>query len=125
MDDKSDVFIWVDYGLAHIPGWSAAGMNEFLSRVKKNDFAVPGCWGKQDVHDSTPNWRFCGGLMVVPRKYVQDLKNGIQAITMINVMQTKHITWDVNSMAHLEAQNKLPIRWYKADHDKSMFENYR
>lgn len=124
MDDKSDVFVWMDYGLAHIPGWSPAGVNAFLDRIKKNDFAIPGCWPIGEINDDNPCWRFCGGLIVVPRKYVQDYKNLVQAITMLHVNVTKKVTFDPNTMARAEQANKLPMRWYLADHNQTMWENY-
>lgn len=124
LDDEADTFVWLDYGITHVPGVTPAVINTFLDRVKKRDMAIPGCWPIGEIDDSKPCWRFCGGLMVVPRKHIQPLKNLIQAIVMLHVNVTKNVTWEVNSLARVEQTGKLPIRWYSADHNQTMFENY-
>jgi hypothetical protein len=124
MDQEPDVFVWIDYGIMHVPGVTSAVINAMLDRVRKDDLAIPGCWPVGQIDDARPCWRFCGGLMVVPREYVQPLKNLIQAITMLHVNVTKNVTWEVNSLARAEQSGKLPFRWYAADHNETMFANY-
>lgn len=124
MDQESDVFVWADYGICHVPGVTPQVINTFLEKVKKNDTAIPGCWNVGNVDDRYPCWRFCGGLLVVDRRDVQPLKNLIQAVTMLHLNVTKTVTWEVNTLARAEQTGKVPIRWYKADHDQTMFENY-
>ena len=62
--------------------------------------------------------------MVVPREYVQSLKNLVQAIVMLHTNVTKRITFEVNTLARAEQTGKVPIRWYKADHNETMFTGY-
>lgn len=126
MDEGPDVFVWMDYGIRHILGDDATEVvNDFISRVRVEDaIAIPGCWRKGEVNDAIPCWRFCGGLIVAPRKLVQPLKNLIQAITMLHLNVTKNVTWEVNTLARAEQTGKVPIRWYGADHNDSMFKNY-
>src|SRR5271156_2464654 len=47
-DQEADTFIWMDYGMMRLPGMNADDLQEFLKRVKKNDFAIPGCWETMD-----------------------------------------------------------------------------
>jgi hypothetical protein len=125
IDDKSDVFVWLDYGICHIPGVTPNVINACLERVRDDDaITIPGCWPVGEVQDEFPCWRFCGGFIVVPRKYVQPFKNLIQALSLLHVSATKNITWDVNTMARAEQTGKLPFRWYQADHNETMFNNY-
>ena len=123
-DPDSDTFVWLDYGICHVPGVTAAVINDCLDRIKEGDFAIPGCWPKGEVDDTHPCWRFCGGLMVVPREYVQAWKNLIQSVSLLHVAATKNVTWDVNTMARAEQTGKVPIRWYQADHNETMFTGY-
>ncbi len=129
-DGDADTFVWIDYGICCVPGVTMSIINDFIDRVRKDDFAIPGCWEKASyggpaIDDKWPCWRFCGGVMVVPRQHVQNLKNLIQAVALVNAMQTKNITWEVNNLAHLEQQQKLPIRWYKSDHNETLFTEYK
>ena len=124
MDPEPDTFVWVDYGLAHIPRWTSGGMNDFLARVRKDDLAIPGCHQRAEVRADIPCWRFCGGLFVVPRQHIGPLKNLIQAMALLHCSATHNIEWEVNCLARVEQTDRLPIRWYKADHDASIYENY-
>lgn len=124
MDPDPDVFVWLDYGICHVPGVTPNVINEFLDRVKKNDTAIPGCWPVGQVDDRRPCWRFCGGVMVVDRRDVQPLKNLIQAIALLHINVTKNVTWEVNSLARAEQTGKVPIRWYAADHNEQLFTGY-
>jgi hypothetical protein len=121
--------VWVDYGLAHVPGWSSAGMNSMLERVRRNDFAIPGCWARPawngQIDDMNPCWRFCGGLLVVPANKAQKLKNLVQALELIRIGKTGLVSFEVNALARIEQTGKLPLRWYQADHNNQMWDNYK
>lgn len=123
-NQDADTFVWLDYGIAHVPGVTAAVINDCLDKIKKGDLAIPGCWPVGQINDAFPCWRFCGGFLVVPREYVQPLKNLIQAVCMLHVNVTKRVTFEVNTLARAEQTGKLPIRWYQADHDQTMFTGY-
>ena len=67
-----DVLCWIDYGIFSIPGVTGAIIRDFLMRAaNEQTIAIPGCWGSDYKYDdSQPCWRFCGGVLVVPRQYV-------------------------------------------------------
>jgi hypothetical protein len=122
---SNDVFVWMDYGIGHVPGVTPDVVNDFMAGVKQNDFAIPGCWDRAGllINDYFPCWRFCGGLMVVPRDKVHKLYKTIKREVAVHIHKTNNITWEVNSLAHAEP-NLPPIRWYKADHNETLFTNY-
>lgn len=125
LDPKPDTFVWMDYGIGHVPGVDVSVVNAFMATVKPNDFAIPGCWERKGllINDYFPCWRFCGGLMVVPRnklhKFYKIMKNEVTR----HIAKSGNVTWEVNSLAHAEP-NLPPIRWYKADHNETLFTNY-
>ncbi len=126
-DRRPDVFIWMDYGIWHVPGVTPKVVREFLHEVKAFDLAIPGCWKSGDpriesVGDDFPNWRFCGGLMVVPRNQLIPLYKRVRQAVAIKLSLKHHITWEVNTLADVE--QFLPIRWYEADHNETMFTEY-
>ncbi len=126
-DPTPSTFVWMDYGIGHVPGVTAEVVQDFMDRVRPGDFAIPGCWEKEYAKENSnylwPNWRFCGGLMVVPRDQVEKLYKAIKWEVGNHVKRTQNITWEVNSLANVE--KRLPgLRWYKADHDQTMFTNY-
>lgn len=124
---KVDTFVWIDYGIGHVPGVTADVVWDFLQQVKPNDFAIPGCWpkGQAVLNDFMPCWRFCGGLMVVPRTHVHKLYKAIKGTALDHVNKTGNVTWEVNTMAEAEQNKKLPkLRWYQADHNETMFTAY-
>lgn len=125
VDPKADVFVWIDYGIMHVPGVTPEIINSFLERVKADDFAIPGCWGPDvPLNDELPCWRFCGGLMVVPRAMLKPFFNDFKDRTMRNIRFKMNVTWEVNDLARMEKYGSVKPRWYGADHNETMFTNY-
>lgn len=124
-EKSADPLVWIDYGIGHVPGVDWRVINAMFLKIQPNDFAIPGCWPAAGlmVNDFFPCWRFCGGLMVVPRHHVYPLYKRIKDEVTEHIKQTRNISWEVNSLAR--AEPKLPsLRWYLADHNQSMFTNY-
>ena len=118
-------FVWMDYGIGHVPGVTQDVVADFMAAVKDDDFAIPGCWPLATtlINDYFPCWRFCGGLLVVPRDTVYPLYKGIRREVEKHIKQTRNVTWEVNSLAAAEPALP-PVRWYLADHDQTMFTHY-
>jgi hypothetical protein len=127
-DPRPDVFVWIDYGIFSLPGVTAEIIVGFLERAgTETAIAIPGCWEKDryEYDDRWPCWRFCGGLMVVPREHVHAFDYAMKQEYVNCIKETHNIPWEVNILARVEKNYpELPIRWYKADHDSSMFGNY-
>lgn len=125
IDKDADVFVWLDYGIMHVPGVDADVINRFLETVKKDDLAIPGCWPRErPLDDSQVCWRFCGGLMVIPRNQLAKFYVEFKDRTMRNLRLKMNVTWEVNDLARMEKYGSVPIRWYEADHNEKMFNNY-
>lgn len=122
-----DVFVWIDYGIFHLPTVTKQIIKEFLARVEgETEVAIPGCWQKDHPYDDrVPNWRFCGGVIVVPRDLAVKFDTGVKVECIDWLSKTNNISWEVNTMARMEKSFYLfPIRQYFADHDHTMFTNY-
>lgn len=122
-DDPADVYVWIDYGIMHVPGVTAAVIQKYLSIIPDygSQIMIPGCWPKGDVGREHPCWRFCGGLMAVPRPLVKIFARLAMGTAISQISQTRNVEWEVNTLARLEQSDQLPIKWYKADHDATMF----
>jgi hypothetical protein len=129
MDCLSDVFVWIDYGIFHVPGVTVRVLEEFFKRVEgEKAIAIPGCWehGEFSYDDNHPCWRFCGGVMVVPRKYVRPLNLAMKREYVRWLEENHNISWEVNTLARVEwLEPDLPFWWYKADHNQTLFTNYK
>lgn len=127
-DPEPDVFVWIDYGIFHVPGITVASIMAFLSKVAQvNDenIYIPGCWGPDySVADDMPCWRFCGGVMIVPRSQAPILDKEYKIKTLKNIKRTKMVTWEVNDLARLERYTHLPIKWYQANHNETIFDGF-
>ena len=129
-DPRPDMYVWIDYGIGHVPGVTTDVIWDFLQVVDKSpgELALPGCWQKENVMltDDFPCWRFCGGVMVVPRQLVHKFYKAVKGTALDHVDKTKNVTWDVNTLAEAEQTNRLPkVRWYQADHNETMFTGYK
>lgn len=131
LDHDSDVYVWMDYGIfGSISGVTVDLVRVFLDRVKKGDFAIPGCWNVVDKAKALdyplehPNWRFCGGVMVVPKDEVQKLFHAVRDEIKQIIEYHKIVTFEVNTLARCEAKGTIKPRWYLADHNQTMFTGY-
>ena len=127
LDDKPDTFVWIDYGIFHVPGITGPIIQDFIKRVEgEKAIVIPGCTPPPDqISYDHPCWRYCGGLIVCPRQYLMEFDNQMKRTTMEYIRETGNISWEVNMLARLEKTTKLPLWWYYADHNQQMFENYR
>jgi hypothetical protein len=121
-----DTFIWMDYGIFSQPGMTAEVIRDFLSRIRKNDFAIPGCWPRAaEYDDNVPCWRFLGSLMIVPRAEMRRLAECFISMTRLYIRLMKNVTWEVNTLARIEPYlDKSNFRWYEADHNATQFTRY-
>ncbi len=122
-DEDADVLVWVDYGIFSLPGVTNQAIFEFIEKLDDKAIYAPGCWDKAPVESAFPCWRFCGSMLAVPRKYVDALDYAVRCEARQHIGKTKNVEWEVNTWARVEARNKLPFHWYKADHNVSMFNN--
>jgi len=128
VDPFADVFCWIDYGIFHLSGVTEQIIIDFLHRAEdERTVTIPGCWerGALVYDDEQPCWRFCGGVMIVPRKYLDRFNTVMQQEYVRWLELTGNISWEVNTLARVEVQHPDLIWWYKADHDSSIFTNYK
>lgn len=133
-DNDADTFVWIDYGITRLPGFTADNIRDFLKRIRKNDWAIPGCWELNDSRVQTtlktdiwPCWRFCGGLMVVPRGDINRFFDTIKRVVRVFVKSTHRVEWEVNTLARAEpflTAKGGALRQYMADHDGTMLTRY-
>ena len=125
-DPTPDVFVWIDFGIMHVPGVTGAVIADYIRRAEKEQaIAIPGCWDRPAViDDMNPCWRFCGGTLICPRKYLMELDLAMKGEAMRHISATRNLSWEVNTLARVERNCDLPIWWYKADHNETMFTAY-
>jgi len=122
-EDPAQMYVWIDYGILHVPGVTPEVIQKYLARIDNCGGAVtlPGCWLIGDVPHDRPCWRFCGGLMAVPSPLVKIFTRSAMGVAMRQISATRNVEWEVNTLARLEALDEVPMKWYKADHDQTMF----
>ena len=125
MNQDVDTFVWLDYGIMHLPGMNGDYLTSFLDRIVKQDFAIPGCWPPCEIDDwENPCWRFCGSMLIVPRHDIHNLTKTFKAITRTFIRSMKKVSFEVNMLALVEQTHIPNLRWYAADHNVTMFTNY-
>ncbi len=128
-DPKFSTYVWIDYGIGHVPGVDAHVIWDFLQKIKGGDLAIPGCHDMDPknvvVNDFFPCWRFCGGVLVVPRDRVHKLYKAVKGTALDHINERNNVEWEVNTLARAEQEKRLPkYRWYQADHNETMFTGY-
>jgi hypothetical protein len=123
-----DVFVWLDMGIFHIPGMTAQIVRDFMFRAEnERTIAIPGCWDRNyEYDDRYPMWRWAGGVMIVPRQYVDAFDACMKDEYKRHLRETNNLSWEVNTLSRLERRGTaLPLWHYRANHDASMLTNYR
>jgi hypothetical protein len=124
----ADVLVWMDYGIFGVPGVTGEVIRQFLIRANEEKvIAIPGCWDKNYTYDDNhPCWRFCGGVIVMPKQYAVPFDQAMKREYFDWLQRTNNLSWEVNTMARLERHNtELPIWHYYADHNATMFTAYQ
>ena len=79
-DQESDTFVWLDYGIMYLPGMNGDYLTSFLDRIVKNDFALPGCWPKNEIDEcGVSQLAFLRSVLIVPRKDIDNLTRVVQS----------------------------------------------
>jgi hypothetical protein len=127
VDPLADVFCWIDYGIFHVPGITERIITDFLERAENERVVtIPGCWGRDYTYDDAhPCWRFCGGVMIVPRYFINTFNNEMQYEYRSWLNKTGNLSWEVNTLARVEKRHPNLIWWYQADHNQTLFTNYK
>jgi hypothetical protein len=125
---EAEVLVWIDYGIFHIPDITPQIVRDFMARAAgEKTIAIPGCWDEDYIYDDHhPCWRFCGGVIVVPRRYVFAFDRAMKREYVRWIDQTNNLSWEVNTIARIERNEPdLPIWHYQADHGRMLFTEYK
>lgn len=125
-DPEADVLLWVDYGIFRLPGVNNQSIYEFIQKLDDKKIYAPGCQGEPiAVESAYPCWRFCGSMIAVPKKLVDQFDYAVRVAARQHISKTLNVEWEVNTWARVEKRHKLPFDVYMADHNVSMFDNFR
>jgi hypothetical protein len=124
----ADVLVWIDCGIFHLPDINGDTIVDFMRRVEgEQSIVIPGCWDQGFTYsDDHPVWRFCGGVIVMPRRYAWEFFNAVKAEYIRWIKLHNRVTWEVNTLCRVEERYpELPLWWFKADHNATMFTSYQ
>jgi hypothetical protein len=131
----ADHFLWIDAGIGKIfrdPVTSYNRLATILARrgaLPSDAIVVPGCWergaGEVTAFDALltrVSWRFCGGVVVVPRGLVDLFHYHILAACEEIRVRSGLAIWEVNVWDYLESTGRMAFQWKKGDHNERLFE---
>ena len=112
---------WIDFNVWHVvkDADTTTKMIQAISRLSESEVCVPGCWPKADVPWNRICWRFCGGFLFGGREAILAFA-ALYRASLPRYLEENGLTWEVNVWARMEQDGWTP-RWYKADHDDSLF----
>ena len=123
-----DNFIWLDFGILKIIKNTVHFINK-LKSVNESTFdkiTIPGCWTMgRSFSVEVVNWRFCGGVFVIPRKHIQTFyEHSRNVLTDFCTQAIYKLTWETNVWNIVEyfACSDI-IQWFFADHNDSILHN--
>jgi hypothetical protein len=110
---------WIDFNVWHVVKDAEVARARLQSIPLVQGVYVPGCWPKAAVAWDRICWRFCGGFFVGCRAALLDFAQQYRA-SLCRYLESRGLAWEVNVWAQMEQEGWSP-RWYKADHDDSLF----
>lgn len=123
-----DTLVWIDFGIFKITNDIEHFKTNFSKLKKQDKVLIPGGFrskkllSDQELIDSV-YWRFLGGLIVAPREKVT-IFNDANNIELLKLLKNQMMTWEVNIWANVEINNPELIKYFRADHNKTMFGFY-
>ncbi len=129
LDDGTDIYVWIDYGILKQQGMLPEHVTEFLRKVetdgKRDEIVFPGLVDKADAMSwATHHTRFCGSVLIVPRQFVVPFHAEMTRVVHAHVHGTGTLSYDVNYFAAVERNGFLPFRQYRAWWDQTQFTAY-
>lgn len=111
---------WIDSGIVKVTEGPVKDRLERLSLLHypDNGVVIPGCHSNFLAKRDMVNWRFCGGIVIIPCIMTE-------LFYLLNREQDRKsslATWEVNIWALLEKEVPRIFRWYKGDHDNTIFD---
>jgi hypothetical protein len=125
---NDETFIWVDFGILKVVKNTEQFINTLqnINEMTFDKITIPGCWeiGK-NFSVNQVNWRFCGGLLIIPRKHIQMFFNHSKnVLNDFCTLPIYKLTWETNIWYIIELHRcKNEIEWYHADHNDSILLN--
>lgn len=125
---NDETYIWLDFGIMKI----VKNKKRFINKLKividceYQKIKIPGCWpfGRSFSIENV-NWRFCGGLFIIPRKHILEFYNHSKNVLsdFCNLPIYK-LSWETNVWNLVEYfACKDIIEWYYADHNDTILLN--
>ena len=116
---EDDTLVWIDYSILHLSGMDESVISRFLDRVEQSppDRIVSPSAGTGYEGKDCPDWLFLGGVLVVPRRLASLLSQLCQ-------LNAKSDSWEVNTLGVVARLRPELFRFYTANHDASIMENY-
>lgn len=124
---EDENLIWIDFAILKLFKDTQNAIEQFrkYTQLHFDKLTMPGCWpDNYTLYLNSVNWRFCGSMFIVPRKYAQRFYNDSKDCLIDFINSQNIITWEVNLWFHVESTKaKEYIKWYYALHDDGMVNN--
>jgi hypothetical protein len=127
---KSDQFIWIDFGIAHM-------INDYnlmssaitdLCNKKYSKVRIAGCWNIETPYRFNIYkdivWYFAGSVFGGDKNNLLEFADKMHKKCLEIIQVNKHIMWEINIWYILYFENKHLFDIYKADHNLSIITNY-
>ena len=123
----SEILVWMDYGLLHVPGITADMVPAFLDRAAasapRDRVGMASIWGApfRQPDWRSPEWWCAGGVFTVPRSMALAWHDAVvDRATAIRA--AGYVTWEVNTWASVWARWHDVVEPWLCDHNETILE---
>lgn len=125
----AEVFVWMDYGILHVPGITPALVTAFLERAAwkapRDRVGMASIWGGPPLITPVPHqvaWYCAGGVFTVPRHLALPWHQEVAAAA-VRMRNRGWATWEVNDWSDAWRQRPDLVKAWRCDHDAALLEN--
>jgi hypothetical protein len=125
---EEDFLVWIDFGLLHVPGVTARGIDRMVGAVTssapRDRITIASIWGPPGlmVDPGRIAWNCAGGVLVVPSIMAEWFDAEVRAAAEGLYRMQRRVTWEVNTWAMVWTRHRERFAHYRCDHNASILE---
>lgn len=127
---SATLYIWVDFGILHIPGLTEDHILKFYDKVCQADpvkIGMPSIWALTTsavIPYERPNWFCAGGLLIMPDHLSGWFDAMVTNRTEKYIASSGKLTWEVNVWASILRDHPDMFHTWQCDHNETMFSGF-
>jgi len=126
---NTEQFVWVDFGIYHMINSEYFAEYVYkMTQQKYDKIRIAGCWDLNaychNRYHTRVLWYFAGSVFGGDKNSLYKFADLMKTRCLIFIAQHQSLIWEVNLWYFIYNENKELFDVYRAEHDKTIIDNY-